>query len=372
MDAMDARRESAGLARDIKVEDGYLQTKTDDPKSSYKSMKKKYRKMKIKFEQKMRQSNEYYIEEQQAAETAGRLAQENDRLLDLLLDVNSSAQIPLHQQIDLSLETPPISALPALVGDYDLSEDVKADTPASQAIYNEIRNILDEDIATKHARRMPKSLLLFMESTPHLSLNSGHVSSELLSSLEALEGHPAPISYLTPDQIDDYLYDIDSAIGTSTLPPLPHNPAQSPTTHLSDKDLALRNPNSVYNWLRRHEPKIFLQDGEGSEKSSGKPGALRGAGKRASIPAPSRPDTVEFVEEDGIGYDVSLSGGVGAKGKRKRDDDGGYRPKGGASRPTKKKKKSNGSGDSTGSKKSRGKGATSSPFAANPNLFGPA
>jgi hypothetical protein len=63
---------------------------------------------------------------------------------------------------------------------------------------------------------------------------------------------------------------------------------------------------------------------------------------------------MEFVEEDGIGYDVSLGGSTAKKdGKRKRAsiDDAGYRPKGGASRPTKKKKKE-GSGDSAVSARS--------------------
>jgi hypothetical protein len=63
---------------------------------------------------------------------------------------------------------------------------------------------------------------------------------------------------------------------------------------------------------------------------------------------------VEFVEEDGMGYDGSLGGGLGGAGKkdgkRKRAsiDDAGYRPKGGASRPIKKKK---GNVETTGSAK---------------------
>jgi hypothetical protein len=40
--------------------------------------RKKFRKMKFKFEQKMNQSNVWYKEEQEAAETARRLAVENE------------------------------------------------------------------------------------------------------------------------------------------------------------------------------------------------------------------------------------------------------------------------------------------------------
>jgi hypothetical protein len=61
--------------------------------------------------------------------------------------------------------------------------------------------------------------------------------------------------------------------------------------------------------------------------------------------------------EDAPGHDA----GAGAKNKRKRvaDDDAGYRPKGGSSRPTKKKRKSDGAENGTptaGSKRSRKSG----------------
>jgi hypothetical protein len=180
-----------------------------------------------------------------------------------------------------------------------------------------------------------------------------------LESITIKPQQPPPLTYLSPDEIDEYLSKVDTAL---SLPPAPRlavaSDARRFPPHLSDKDLQVRNPNSVYNWLRRHEPRIFLQDGEGSEGSksvSGKPGALRGAGKRASIPVPTRPDgSVEFVEEDGMSYDASLggaAGGTGKKdGKRKRAsiDDAGYRPKGGASRPMKKKRKE-GNGESAAS-----------------------
>jgi cell fate (sporulation/competence/biofilm development) regulator YlbF (YheA/YmcA/DUF963 family) len=41
-------------------------------------IRKKFRKMKLKFEQKMNQSNIWYKQEQEAAETARRLAMENE------------------------------------------------------------------------------------------------------------------------------------------------------------------------------------------------------------------------------------------------------------------------------------------------------
>ena len=248
----------------------------------------------------------------------------NSQLLDLLLDINNSAQIPVDKRIDLSAETAALNPIPPLVSSEDLATAAELSSPEGQALHSEIRIMVEERVAAKNQSKASKSLAHLMKTTPHLSVKTPNLPPELLAPLKIEEGQPAPLSYLTPSQIDDYLYDLDASIGAAR--PLP------PTfpSH-SQHDLALGNPNSVYHWLRRNEPKIFLQDGEGSEKSSGKPGALRGAGKRASIPAPSKADALEIVEEDGIGYDTTLSQSAATtKGKRKRDeDDGGYHPKSG-------------------------------------------
>jgi hypothetical protein len=276
------------------------------------------------------------------------------QLLDLLLDVNNSAQIPADKRIDLTTETPALTAVPGLITTEELARTSEFNTPRGQAIYNEISNILAERAAEKVASKSPKSFAHLMVTTAHMSTSSPLLRPEVLSSLEPPEGYSSPLSYLSPDQIDDYIYDVEAAIGH--VPPVPVPAPQSP-----HHELALRNPHSVYNWLRRNEPKIFLQDGEGSEKSNGKPGSLRGAGKRMSMPAPSRPDALEIVEEDGMSYDPTVGGLEPVKGKRKREDDGGYHPKSGApadgrtKRARPRKKKSEGSGDTitTGSTPAR-------------------
>jgi hypothetical protein len=263
--------------------------------------------------------------------------------------VNDSAQIPGHLRIDLSLDVPSVDSLPTLISDID-TDSIKCNTAEGKAIYDSIRAIVDAKITAKLSNKPTKALSSLMTSTPHRHFLSSDVAYDLstipglspteVQDLEFDETRPNPVSYLSLDALDDFLAGVDTSLSIPVAPTL--NPTV-PLSHFSDKELQVRNPNSVYNWLRRHEPKIFLQDAEGSEKSSGKPGALRGAGKRTSIPAPAKPDTMEFVEEDGIGYDASLGGAVGGtlKGKRKRpsDEDAGYRPKGGASRPYKKKKK---------------------------------
>lgn len=235
----------------------------------------------------------------------------------------------------------------------DVDTTIKCPTPEGQAIYDEIKlKIEARTKARTAAKRPPKSLTSLLASFPPLPIES--LDSEQANDLTL----PKPIAYLTADELDEYLARTDAALG---LPPQStlSNPQAIPP-HLSDKELEVRNPNSVYNWLRLHEPQVFLQDGEdaSSAATSGKPGSLRGAGKRASLPAPAKADSVQFVEEDGLGYDSSLGGpaptassgkgektaGGSAKRKRVSEDDVGYRPKGGSSRPSKKKKKEPGEG----------------------------
>lgn len=242
------------------------------------------------------------------------------QILDLLLDINNSAQIPIDKRIDLTPEEGILATIPPLITDDELSSAASLQTPEGIALYDEIRSLVKErEAMLSNAARPPKSLVNLLRSTPHTRLSQA--SEDQLALLNPIEGQPAPLGFLTVDQIDDYIYDIDVQLGTVPALP-PHSPSSA-----SHQDLAFGNYHSPYNWLRRNQPHIFLQDGEGSEKSNGKPGALRGAGKRASIPAPSKPDSLEIVEEDGIGYEFAM--GTTSKGKRKRDDDdnsGGYHP----------------------------------------------
>ncbi|TVY81529.1 hypothetical protein LSUE1_G007400 [Lachnellula suecica] len=356
-------------ARDTTMGDSpaAAQEKSQDSRPKYKSFRKKFRKMMHVFDEKMYHSNALYTQEQKAEQKAKKLAQENDRLLDLLLDVNDSAQISADKRFDLNDGVPALSAVPPLVSDDKIAAIEALQTPEGQELAEEVRAILKEkeaarEHATEKGPRPPKPLSLLLATVPHINASSPLISSELLASLENPEGHDAPYSYLTPEQLDEYLNEIDASMGDGR-----------PARKKEEPELMLRNPNSAYNWLRKHRPDCFLQDGEGTEKAQGKPGALRGAGKRASLPAPSKPDALEFVEEDGIGYDAHLAGPLG-KGKRKREDgdDGTYHPKAGktdetgakAKKPRQaRKKKSDGSEEATSSKSSRKgkKGKASSP-----------
>lgn len=326
-----AEEEPTGLDTTMSHEgqdqDQTLPEKAADSKATFKSYKKKFRKMKMKFDEAMRQSNENYLLEQRGIETARRIAIQNDQILDMLLDQNNSAQMPVDKRIDISTESPALPRIPTLIDDDELASFADVQTPEGKQLLNEIRTMIDRKAATKANLTLPsKSLAALMLSTPHVSLAHPQVPKEIYAALEPLDGQPGPPSYLTPDQIDDYIESIDIKLGLEL--PAPHVAQQEAQPQL---DPSFGNTHSPYNWLRKNRPQIFLQDGEGSEKSHGKPGALRGAGKRASIPAPSKPDSLEIVEEDGQGYDFALGGPVATKGKRKRGDEddgsGGYHPK---------------------------------------------
>ncbi|KAK0387327.1 hypothetical protein NLU13_5640 [Sarocladium strictum] len=292
-------------------------------KAGYKSWKKKYRKMRITFDRKMHDSEELHRQEEKASATIKRLAIENDRLLDTLAEVNSMIQLPGEKRIDLDLEQP-----------------------------------------TVQSKEGPLVYLSTLEKeVPHLTYATAKDKSpDLVADLTTSESEPSPASFLTPDDIDDYIYEVDTSLfdDAREVPSLAPkaNPAAHPPTNPS-----LKNPTSVTNWLRKHAPKIFLQDGEdvhpddeqqpkksrakaADKDKVDKPATAKTKGKRASLAAAAAKEG--SVDEDAEMAGASTPVGRGA-GKRKRDDDPGYKPKSGA-RPTKKKRKSEGEVTSSGRK----------------------
>lgn len=180
-------------------------------------------------------------------------------------------------------------------------------------------------------------------------------------------------------------------IAHSDAPPQQPPPKDGSLSH--SRDFQLRNPTSVYNWLRKHAPKTFLQDAEShgghgghgghDEDHAPAPASTRGGrgkgergprgggstrgkrgGKAAAAAAAARAEHQHHGGEEGdetmAVYGDGTPTGKGA-GKRKRgagDDDPGYRPKGGSSRPpAKKKRRSDGTeGAGTGGKRPRKSG----------------
>ena len=171
-----------------------------------------------------------------------------------------------------------------------------------------------------------KSLTILSKHAPPTSYAAGEQDRDSLAQLAS--GFP------TLHQEEQYLQGLDAYLAGSTT--APRTFANSTTGRNGDRgmerdrDMALRNPVSVYNWLRKHQPQVFLQDNETQSEKPAR-GSTSRVSKRASASSKVEP---ELYDDDGVAADM----GSNLRGKRKRDDDGGYRPKGGNSRPTKRKK----------------------------------
>lgn len=155
------------------------------------------------------------------------------------------------------------------------------------------------------------------------------------------EGHQQPsddlafnLGFLTPEHETECYLAMDAKLGDESAALQLSRAPEKPSLAEREREAAMKNPVSVYNWLRKNQPQIFLQDNEiASEKSGSRPSNLRSS-KRVS--AQVRKDD-DIYDDDGILMDVGPAPGT-SKSKRKRDDDTGYRPKGGSSRPSRKKK----------------------------------
>lgn len=196
------------------------------------------------------------------------------------------------------------------------------------------------EIDLKHYREVENSLLqleAFAPKRSYLGLVAEttvpHPREKLKSETEAMVG-----GFLSVGQEELYLDSLDAFLDGTTRTPRSHaanglGTRNAEKTTEREREMQLKNPVSVYNWLRKHQPQVFLQDNEPATEKAARP-----AGSRSSARKSAGKDVVkleqDLYDDDGIASEVASS----ARGKRKRDDDGGYRPKGGNSRGTKRRK----------------------------------
>ena len=266
------------------------------------------------------------------------------QLLELLLDVNESSRIPPYLQYDLRSPTPSESAVPALESDQPLGEI--HDIRGARAVLDEAKNELNwRSITAESYHNLEKSLKEAFDNPKRLSQLNTVTHTTLRSVIPDALPHDlndwAPIGYLSPAHEEKYLSTLDSALETSELgthlPPSSH-PIRSNEKHEKEREAALRNPVSVYSWLRKHQ--VFPQENDSvPEKPTPKLVVPSRPPKRSSIIPKQEP---EVIDEEGYIIGGSLEGST--RMKRKREDEP-YRPKGGSSRSSKKKRISSGSGE---------------------------
>ena len=339
--------------------------------------------MRIRFDNAMSQSNAYIMEEWKAMGTARRLQAENDQLLDALLDFNNQPRVPARQRFDLSAAgagpdaanntNTPVAAGPRLsteavqqrLGELREQLNTGAITPdqyAQQAdALHSAQALQQEQVLT--------SLDSLEASVPHTTVTD---VAALPDGIDLSDHAPG---YMSPAHEEEYLLALDQLLED---PAFEQSTAHHRTFHLgpsqpplSEKDLTIRNPDSVYNWLRKNQPQVFLQDKDAIAAAH-----HDNASEKAAAPKSSKKSRQSNIggggtpgpKEDHDAEDSAApEGGKGGRGKKAAadPDDTAYRPKGGSSRPTKRKREA-ADGETKSKKKSRpSAAATAAANAAN-------
>ncbi|QDS68257.1 hypothetical protein FKW77_010621 [Venturia effusa] len=280
----------------------------DTSKQPLRSWRKKYRKMKLRFDKAMDESSSLFRDCHKLEILAKRLQEENDQYLETLLNLNESSHTPSfdlgspHEDID---PVPSASAVPALEPDE------------------------------------PRSLKSLLATVPHTHLDSGISRYPIELTL-----NPPP-GYLSPAYEEEYLATLDAQImGPTGLDHVwrPLQVAQSRQLP-SEKELHNSNPVSVLSWLRRNHPETFIQEKEAqSDKPAPRARGGGGGGKRSSLAQSANAGkagtpSVETptVDEEEASAEVVPGEKPNGRGKKGKEDEP-YRPKGGSSRPSKRKR----------------------------------
>ncbi|KAL4767452.1 IEC3 subunit of the Ino80 complex, chromatin re-modelling-domain-containing protein [Aspergillus nidulans var. acristatus] len=308
-------------------------------KQSHRSFKRKFAKLKIQFELKMKESESLIREQLRIEDLSKRIQEQNDQLLEVLLEFNDAVHIPpklrydLHVPGDEDILPPPDGELSAAYNDHALATSA-------------LRNAKD-DLAAGN---------ITLESYQQLEggLKRGRAFAPLLRYTDLLKvPHSAPatesqdpvnpmddsslnqnLGFLTPEHETEYCLATDARLGDMAAAVQLSRVPEKPSLLEREREYALRSPVSVHHWLRKNHPNIFLQDNENaSEKSASRPSNLRTSKRSAPM---SRKDE-DTHDEDSVMADSGPATG-GSKAKRKRDEEAIPRSKAAAGRSNRKKK----------------------------------
>ncbi|KAG9193777.1 hypothetical protein G6011_03812 [Alternaria panax] len=334
------------------------------------SWRRKYRKMRIKFDEAMTLSDSLIKQEWKAMGTARRLQENNDQILDILLELNEQTRVNPRLRYDLRHLSQADTAVDSLeVGpDPDVVKQqlqaLRDDVAANRIAPDEYATKADQLHTSQAIQQTLKSLASLESKVPHTT--PADLPAHPIEGIDLSDHAPG---FMSPAHEDEYLVATDQLLDQPGFDqsqqqgrPVRLASAQPP---LSEKDLTVRNPDSVYNWLRKHQPQVFLQDKDAahhenlSEKSAAPKTTKANATKikRESNIAGGTPGPRDHDDEDSAAPETG-------KGRRKTgggDDDTAYRPKGGSSRPAKRKREE---GDTPAAKGSRKKNRASTGQAA--------
>ncbi|EFR02679.1 hypothetical protein MGYG_05676 [Nannizzia gypsea CBS 118893] len=316
---------------------------------SFKSFKRKYGKQKIKFEAVMKDSTALAREEMRIHDLSKRLREQNDQLLELLLELNNTVHIPRSLRYNLSREEEDSQLQTTISEQPDSIPIVECDAQTARAKLDEAKQkLLAGEMTADECKALELSMLKSNTFAPTTGITSllKNVPHTTQPPDDAPDGDlDAALGFIHPEDDVDYLIpseprriDLTNARSTSKHLPVADR----------DKALLIRNPSSVYNWLRKHKPQVFAHDpaeapaagassahaGAGGTAQSDKPGAApRSSSTRSKRASAQVHKEEEVYDEDGVLVDTAEptahTGGGGGRSKRKREEDGMYHPKGG-------------------------------------------
>ncbi|KAJ5219828.1 hypothetical protein N7468_009032, partial [Penicillium chermesinum] len=290
---------------------------------------KKYAKMKLKFELGIRENERLIREELRIEDLSKRIQEQNDQLLEVLLEFNESLHVPPAFRYGLEIPGDPdfsVSSEPpiaALVNDPSLARktwsEAKEGLASGSLSPNAYRQV--EESIKRNKEFLPTHQYSALIKVPHTSPSAS-------DQLKDKDGLDRKLGYFTPEHETEFYLALDAKLGDEAAAAQLERIPEPPTLAEREKEAVMRNPASVVNWLRRNQPS--LQDQEvASEKSASRP-----SNQRSSKRAPAQRKDEEMLDEDGMDVEPT------PKNKRKRDEDTGYRPKGGNNRSKKKKEDS--------------------------------
>lgn len=249
------------------------------------------------------------------------------QLLEVLLEFNGSLHVSPDLRYDLSMsgdtsfQPAPEQEIAPLVNDATLAKTA----------WKEAKTELAAGSITAGAYRMVEESIkrnkAFAPSRDYNSLMQvPHTVPPVAEGKATENGIERKLGYLDPQHETEYYLALDARLGDEAAALQLGRIPDKPTFTERERDSSIRNPASVYNWLRRNQPQTVQDNEVASEKSASRP-----SNPRASKRAPAQRKDEDMYDEDGMDAQPT------PKNKRKRDEDTGYRPKGGSSRPKKKK-----------------------------------
>ncbi|KAF3910579.1 hypothetical protein ABW21_db0202797 [Orbilia brochopaga] len=371
-----------------------------EPKASYKSWKKKYRKLRHKFEGVMKRSDELFKQDLIATASIKRITEENNRLLDVLLELNGNERIsqkhrqnvgtptsitpprlmtpdtlqqfnskkfriyaddlplahgylvksepaaaapfpdqteatepvPEPMDIDTSMTAttaevtqPTTAGSPSQTSPLDASNDTVRDpskplTPPLQPA-DKLAGMIEVEVPEEPTYERGSTPPRFRETSPFLN----PIEDEELPPGTIIHYHQEDSAFTAPS--------LPSASPTHAKFPAATN-ASIPAATTEEEHHWPRNPMSVYCWLRKYQPQVFLQDNEAPGGKERKKKAKRSAedeedehrpGHGSFSPAEPRPKRggtrISFI--GGASEPAEGKVAAGTKRRRPQKDEGG-------------------------------------------------